>query len=108
VGQLFADALVEAHVAEVSRYIVKALGKGLPDVFIQLGVFGKRLDRLFHLVAKLVVGQRRARGTHDGKSRRQAPVVRQPVKRRQQLALGQIAIGAENHYGARRDAPFEA
>src|ERR1039458_2209732 len=65
-GELLSDALEQRDVAKVARDIMEALGKRLPEIFIQLGVFGKRGDRVLHLVAKLIVGENRARSSHDG------------------------------------------
>jgi hypothetical protein len=42
---------------EISAYW---LGKGAPHLFIELGIFGKLLDALAHLLTELIVTERRA------------------------------------------------
>ncbi len=50
---------------------------------------------------------RRARDADDGESGGQPAVVGEAVERRQQFALGEVAVGAENHDDALGNLPLE-
>ena len=88
--------------------VEEALGESLPDIGVEGGVFGELLDGIEHLLAELVVGEGRARDAHDGETGRQAPVVGQTIERGQELALGEVAIGAEDDHHALGHLAFEA
>ena len=102
------EALIEPGVADVAGNVEEAPREGRPHVLIELGVFAELLDGFAHLLAELVVGQRRAGDADDGESRGQAAVVGQPVERGQQFALGEVAIGAEDDDGALGHLPLKA
>ena len=102
------QARVEAGVADVARHIEQPLGEAVPHVGVEGGVFGELLDGFQHASAELRVGERRSRDAHDGETRRQPAVVSQAVEGRQELAPGEVAIGAEDDYHAFGHLALEA
>ena len=61
----------------------------------------------FHLVAELLVRHLSSRVADDGEAGGNATVVGEPVKSGNELALGKVAIRAEDHDGTRRDATLK-
>src|ERR1035441_1471777 len=102
------QALIEARVADIAGHIVEPARECRPHVGVELGVLAELLHAGAHFFAEVIVGERRARNADDGESRGKPPVEGQPVERGQQLALGEVAIGAEDHDDALGDLAFEA
>ena len=103
--QALHDVLLAALVGEVGRHVADRLGELVPDVLAEL-VARVVLDRLLHLLPELLVAHLGARNADDAELRRQQVAERERVERREELALRQVAGGAEDRQRARlRRAP---
>ena len=100
--------LVHRRVLHVARDVEQPARERRPHILVQLRVLAELLHRFAHLLAELFVRHRRARRADHRESRRQPPVVRQPVEGRHQLAFGQVPVGSEDHRRAFRGLPLEA
>jgi hypothetical protein len=78
------------------RYEMKMLGEAAPDLLVQWLRSAVLGDRPMQLLAVLLVAHRLARGSDDGERRREQPLERQVVERRDELALREIARSAED------------
>ncbi len=107
-AQTRGEVLVEARVVDIAGDVEQPLGEGAPHVGIEGGVFGELLDGIEHLLAELIVRERRARDAHHGEPGREAAVVSEAVERRQELAAGEVAVRAEDDHHALRHLAFEA
>jgi hypothetical protein len=101
------ELLVVVGVADVRRQVIEPLRERAPDLVVDLLLLGELGDRLLHLVAEFVVRLRRARLADDRELGGHEPLLHQPVERRDELALRQIAGGAEDDDGARTGGAFE-
>ena len=106
--ELFGQVLVEARIADIAGHIVEPSREGCPDVVVELvsSLNCSTASRIFS--RKCIVGKRGARDADDGESRGQPAVVGEAIERGQQFALGEVAIGAEDHDDALGNVPFEA
>ena len=80
-GEAGRQLRIGGWIANVARHVIEALRKAGPDVVVEGRIFQVFLDRFAHLFAKLVVGHRCARNAHHGETRREAPLIHQPVQR---------------------------
>jgi hypothetical protein len=60
-----------------------------------------------HFFAELVVGHRSTGDTEDGDPGREAAFVSQAIESREELAFGQVPVGAKNDNGALGELPFK-
>ena len=106
-AQLVLDPLIERLVVDLAGDVVQPAGERLGDL-----VAARRADELLQAVAELgpelVIAHRRPRHADDRELRRQPAALRQPVDGRQQLALGEVAGGAEDDERGRTRRRFEA
>ena len=105
---LFTQALIEPGVADVARNIEQPPRECPPHVAVELGILAELLHAGAHLFAEAVVGKRRAGDADNGEAGGKPAVEGEPVERGQQLALGEVAIGAEDDDDALGDLAFEA
>ena len=106
--QFVLDGGVEFRVTQIAGNVVQTFGEAGPLILVKGAVFQELLHGIVHLAAKLIVAEGRARGADDRGGGGQTPLIRQPVKRRNQLAFGEIAIGSEDNDGAFGNLAFEA
>src|SRR5262249_26785447 len=92
-----------ARLVEVGLAVVDALAQPAPVLLRHL-VGRELLDVVVELLAIAVVVHRGAREADDRELLRQQPLALEVVERRDELALGQVAAGAEDHDRAGADA----
>ena len=100
--ELVLEALVDAGVVERARDVAHALEQRVEHLSSGL----RReylLDRLARHPAEVVVRDVRARHPDQVEALGQRALVREVVERRQQLAVGEVARGAEDHQRRRVD-----
>ena len=103
VGELVLAALV----GEVERDVAGRLGEPLPDLGLEV-VAPELADRVLHLVAELVVRPLRAGGADDRELLGEELAARERVQRREDLAVREVAGGAEDDEHARLGRPPRA
>src|SRR6266481_5791938 len=102
------ELVIELRVVEIAGDIEEVFREAVPQIGFERTVLKKALDRFAHFLAELLVVHSRSRIPNDGECGRNAALVGESVKRGHQLALGEIAISAEDHNSAWRGAPLEA
>ena len=102
-----AQAGVRVGVVEGDRDVAQAPREAVPDVLVDRDA-RVLLDRRPHALAELVVADVRAGRAHDRRLGRQQLLGGQAVEGREQLALGQIAGGAEDHDRGGGGRPHQA
>src|ERR1700732_5121852 len=95
--QTLGQTLEAGLVAEIALMIKNGLGEVFPD-FIAHRLTREFFDRLFHFLAKVVISLRAPGKTDHTDSGRQLAISREIVKRGHQLAMSQVACGAENDH----------
>ena len=99
------EVVLTALVGEVERDVARRLGQPVPDVLVEV-VAAELADGVLHLVAELVVRPVRAGGADDRELLRQELAAGERVERGEDLAVRQVAGGAEDDEHARlRRAP---
>ena len=98
-------------VGEVHREVLRRRGEPVPDLLLEV-VAPELADRVLHPVAELVVRPLGACGSDDREALGQEAAVGERVERREDLAPGEVARGAEDDEDARlrspaRPKPFE-
>src|SRR3954453_11139023 len=106
-GEALGDVLLSAGVGEVRGHVANPLRKLVPDVLAKL-VARMVLDRLLHLLPEGVVTHLGAGNSDDAELWRQKVSDGEGVKRRKELALGQVPGGAEDREGAGLGCPAAA
>ena len=99
-GEALGQPLVAVGVAEFAAVVEEALGEAGPDFVVNPGA-GEFADGLFQLGAEAGVGLFAPGETDDGKRGGQVAIGGDIVERGDELAVGQIAGGAENDDTAR-------
>ncbi len=98
--QTLCQGLVALQIVELAAMIENRRGKPRPQFVVEL--LAREFARcLFEFLAKDLVALVAAGESDHAHRRRQRPVRGQIVKGRNQLAMGQIAGGPEDHHGAR-------
>ncbi len=95
------EALVPVELRELRLAVVQALRKCLPEGGYDRALARETVDRVERLRAKLVVSKRPARDADNRELRRQGVLQGEIVERRQQLAVREVASGAEDDHDAR-------
>ena len=98
--QAFRQILETGFVAEVALMIKNRLAEVFPD-FVAHALARKFPYRLFHFAPEVGVTFFTTGESDHGDSRRQLAIGGEIVKRRQQLAMGQVAGGSKNDNAAR-------
>jgi hypothetical protein len=75
---------------------MEMLGEAAPDLLVEWLRSAVLRDRTVQLLAVLLVAQRLPPRSDDGERRREQPLVRKVVERRDELALREIARSAED------------
>jgi hypothetical protein len=101
------ELLVRLGVVHVAGHVEEALREAGPDVVIEGGILQEFADGFAHLLAKLVVGHGGAGDADDGESGREPALIHEAIEGGQELALGEVAIGAVDDDGALGDATLE-
>ena len=98
------ELVVLAAVREIDRHVVRRLGQPVPDVLVEV-VAAELAHRVLHLVAELVVRPLGAGCADDREVLRQELAHRECVQRGEDLAVRQVAGGAEDDQHARLRRP---
>src|SRR6185437_14047178 len=93
------DLGINVLVVEIAGHVVQALGKPIPDLRIDV-LAGVVLNVLGKAFAEFVIRHRVVSNAEDSELVRQQVDFREVVESGNQLALGQIARGAEHHHDA--------
>ena len=94
------ELVVLAAVREIDRHVVRRLCQPVPDVLVEV-VAAEFAHGVLHLVAELVVRPLRAGCADDREVLRQELAHRERVQRGEDLAVRQVARGAEDDEHAR-------
>src|SRR6266540_4236505 len=98
-GERGREPVLAFLVGEVRWDVAHAFGQRIPDVFAEL-VARVVLDRFLHSLAELVIGLLGAGHADEAEAFRQQPAKRERVQRREELALREVAGGAEDREDA--------
>src|SRR5579871_2842445 len=100
--QELAQRLISGQIVELRLVIEQALRKGLPDGGVHGTITRKLIDRIFDILAPLLVGKGAARHCDYRESRGKRILQRQVIQRWQELALRQVASRAKDRSEERR------
>ncbi len=87
--------------------IEERLRKRFPNILVEGRILQEFRNGLLHHFAELLIRHGSARAADNRKVRRNSALKKQAIQRRKELSLGQIAAGAEDDDGARRNPPIK-